>query len=629
VGDITALLKPFVCDDDAMRAPRLARVSEGGTSVERLKSKGTRRERERVQRATERVHRIEDFAIMDLETTPLDPDEDVVIKPFVACIYTREFGDHIIWEEDKEKLAQAIYDYIVALPRSFTIYAHNGGRFDWKLLLKHIKGRVSFKGNAIMSATLGPHELRDSLHIIPEKLAKYKKDNFDYDWLKEENRNDHRDAIITYLKHDCLYLADIVEAFLQKFGRKISIGQAAIAELRKSYKTEKITEGTDTFLRNYFFGGRVECLAGRGIFRGDYKLYDVNSMYPFVMATKRHPIGQSYIPRRGKPGANTFFLQVRCYSKGAFVERFEGKTEARWRFGTYMTTIHEYEVALKHGLIKNAKILWCIDNANSTTFEKFVLPMYEARLATKALLKKLAAEGKEESDEYFEAKRNDIFYKLLLNNAYGKFAQNPRRFKETFYGRNGETPETVLPENEREGWNMTGFDPGEGLKIYERKAPRRSFNNVGTAASITGAARAVLLDAIWSAVDPIYCDTDSIICKELRGHDLHATHLGAWDIEKEIEEIVITGKKMYAYRTKDGKEYVKAKGTNGVTYKDMLDVLAGRNVVKRNLGPTIDKLGEQAYIRRKISATAPLLRDRRYGIKSAESLSDWKWPNSA
>src|SRR6185312_8763742 len=54
---------------------------------------------------------------------------------------------------------------------------------------------------------------------------------------------------------------------------------------------KKIGEHTDEQLRPWFFGGRVECLAGAGHFvagNGGYKLYDVNSMYPSAMANGLH-----------------------------------------------------------------------------------------------------------------------------------------------------------------------------------------------------------------------------------------------------------------------------------------------------------------------------------------------------
>ncbi|HEX2999853.1 MAG TPA: hypothetical protein VHR86_06415, partial [Armatimonadota bacterium] len=157
--------------------------------------------------------------------------------------------------------------------------------------------------------------------------------------------------------------------------------------------------------------------------------------------------------------------------------------------------------------------------------------------------------------------------------------------------------------------------------IWQKPSPSFRYNNVGTAASITGAARAVLLAAIQNASTPIYCDTDSIVCAGLDGVDMHKSRLGAWDLEDEYSELIINGKKLYAVWHKKPKlltpeqiadgaksEYtVKSKGTARLTWQEMLDMLNGANVVKFNRAPTIDKFSRQRYVSRTIRATAPIL----------------------
>ena len=59
------------------------------------------------------------------------------------------------------------------------------------------------------------------------------------------------------------------------------------------------------------------------------------------------------------------------------------------------------------------------------SFDKFVLPLYDRRLETKAELGRMKKLGQSDTAEYIEVKKDDIFLKLLLNNGYGKFAQNP------------------------------------------------------------------------------------------------------------------------------------------------------------------------------------------------------------
>lgn len=563
--------------------------------------------------------RIEKVAILDFETDPFDAVRKSAVYPFLGGLYADDFAPVIIWDDDSKRFTDKIIAAIEGLEGSYTIYAHNGGKFDYLFLLHRLRGHVAFKGRGLMSARIGNHELRDSFHIIPEKLANWQKDDFDYTRMERANRAKYKQEIIDYCVNDCKYLLQIVKAFLKEFGFKISIGQAAMYELKKHYRVKSLGENMDAFLRQWFFGGRVECLVGKGHFSegstaGDYKLYDVNSMYPYVMANYRHPVGNDFTVRSGKPGPNTFFLEIECENHGAFVGRGEfGDTDSAIERGTFKTSIYEYNVAIKYNLIRKAKILRCIDCAEGSSFADFVMPLYNRREETKKLLKSL----EEGSFEYNEAKKDNIFLKLIMNNAYGKFAQNPRRFKEAYItGKEDRPPEDL-------GFPALPSVEAEEYCIWEKPNEKWRFNNVATAASITGAARSLLLEAIMNADDPIYCDTDSVICRNLSGVDIDPIRLGAWDIEKVIDEVIICGKKLYAYKIHgqpdklangkvNPKRFIyKSKGASGLTWKDYVNMLdnqiaeALRVITVTNPAPTFTKGQKQFYMARRIRATAP------------------------
>ncbi len=564
-----------------------------------------------------RKRKQENIAILDMETDPFDQNNpDQKIYPFLGVLYREDAEPIVIWEEDHELFVRKIISAIEALPGEYTIYAHNGGKFDFMFLIHHLRGTVSFKGRGIMCASIGAHELRDSFHIIPEKLANWKKDEFDYSKLSRGNRRRHKAEIIRYCINDCAYLLDIVKSFIVQYGLKLSIGQAAISELKKHYNVKRIGQKRDEEIRTYFFGGRVECLAGRGRFDGHYKLYDVNSMYPAVMANCQHPIGDEYAPRKGTPNAYTAFVNVTCRNFGAFVKRGDdGETTAEIERGNFLVSIHEWKTANKYNLIEDAEINFCIDNNEFSTFDKFVHPLYANRLQTKARLKQLTDEGREHSAEFDNVKKDDIFYKLLLNNCYGKFAQNPRRFKETIITPWGERPEDDNPENP---WSDLPKFETETHALWERPSLPWRFFNVGTGASITGAARAVLMEAIENATDPIYCDTDSLICRDLRNVDIDKTRLGAWDIEDEFSSVIIAGKKLYACRNfyKPEKTKVRSKGVTGLDWDKMQRIIDDEIIQEMNRAPTLTKTGDQHYIKRSVRATArpvtiPNYHDRR------------------
>lgn len=600
------------------------RVSMGAAATPVL-TPAERQKRRRRKVSEERTRRI---AVLDMETDPFDAVSQARIEPFLAVLYSNDFDPIVIWENDNEKFCERVAEAIIGLPEQYTIYAHNGGRFDYLFLLHKMRGSVCFKGRGIMSARIGRHELRDSFHIIPERLANWQKDVFDYSKLKRSSRDVWKKEIITYCINDCRYLLDIILKFIEGFGLKLTIGQAAMSKLKEVYDVGKFDEGNDDYIRQWFYGGRVECLRGRGDFVGEYKLYDVNSLYPYVMSAYNHPIGNfgAYKIRYGAPSDHTVFIDLECRNNGALVGRNEaGETTARVAFGRFRTTIHEYEVACKHKLISDIKINFVIDCYQRSNFSNFVLPLYENRLTTKSELDRMKHEGKENTPAFMDMKKDDIFYKLLLNNAYGKFAINPRNFKENYLTDPDEQPpdewfrsiNMIREEHERTKYLLPVFE-SDRYWIWQKPNPGFRFNNVGVAASITGAARAVLLDGLQHAIEPIYCDTDSIICRDLPGLPISKTQLGAWDLEDEFTRVIVNGKKLYSVEHKIAKKRsaeqlnagldpgytVKSKGASGITWDEMEALLGGAEIVKANKVPTIDRYGDQYYIERKIRATA-------------------------
>jgi len=573
---------------------------------------------ERKRKHDTRKHeiRLERVAILDFETDPFDntkPDER--IEPFTACLYSPLFEPIVIWDEEFESFCDKVLAAIENLPgEGWTVYAHNGGKFDFMFLIHKLRGAMAFKGRGLMTAKVGTHELRDSFHIIPEKLSAFHKDEFDYAKMKRGSRQKHKDEIIRYMVSDCEYLYELVHGFLSRFGFKISVGQAAFASMREFHKVARIGKLADATLRQYFFGGRVECLRGAGHWVAKpgetFKLIDRNSMYPAEMAQTRHPISANYTKIVGKGiTPNTIFIDLSCYSHGALVHKNENnETSAPYGYHRFHTTIHEYNAALELGLIERVKIHSVIECDAFGTFEEFITAFYKEKEEWKKKLDAFKAAGDDSSPAYWYAKRQYLFTKYILNNSYGKFAQNPARYKETVVTDPGE----AAPE----GYEEQKFPVFEcdQYAIWERPAPRSLYNNVGTAASITGAARADLLRTIHNCTNALYCDTDSVICSDYDKNAIriHPTELGAWDLEAEFSEVIIVGKKLYACKPKDfkaGQEKkikVKSKGASGLEWNDMLALLEGKTVSTTQKGATLTKTGRQFYLTRNIKRTAPL-----------------------
>lgn len=564
--------------------------------------------------------KLKNIAVLDMETDPFDNKTRELIRPFLAVLYSDQFEPKIIWRESFDKFVQHLCDVLEAIAEPFTIYAHNGGRFDFMFLIHKLRGEVQFKGRGIMRAQIGLHELRDSYHIIPEALASWKKDKFKYDKLHKNSRAKFRQEIIDYCISDCKNLLEIVRNFVDEFGFKISIGSAAMAGVRKYYNVKRIGEKFDDTLREFFFGGRVQCLQGAGQFDGHYKSYDKNSMYPHVMAKYLHPVGDfhDYTVRRDAPSPDCVFVDFFARNHDALVGRNDdGATTTQIEEGRFFTTIWEHDKAIKYGLIEPLEYFRTFDCTLRTRFDKFVLPLYERRQVTKLWLK----DHGESDPDYWRMKKDDTFIKLILNNAYGKFAINPRRFRCHWIT----DPEERPPDE----WfaDLGKLDPAERALalepefrgslywLWSKPSPGRFFNNVGTAASITGAARAELMEGLHHARDAIYCDTDSIICRELYGVDIDPARLGAWKLEDEFSSVRITGKKQYAgtyLHPKADKEglliphKVRSKGAGGIAWDDFQTLLGGGNILHVNKAPTFDRFGGQTYIERTLRATAPM-----------------------
>jgi DNA polymerase elongation subunit (family B) len=234
--------------------------------------------------------------------------------------------------------------------------------------------------------------------------------------------------------------------------------------------------------------------------------------------------------------------------------------------------------------IEKVECAWSF--SKKATFAEFVNHFYGLRLEAKATGDKL----------------NSILYKLILNSAYGKFALNPRKFKEWLLTV-GEIPN---------GDQWTLHSNGPGIYIWERPSPRAGgFYNIAAAASITGAARANLLLNIHNSTRPIYCDTDSILCENFSG-DLDETRLGAWKIEATGNMAAIAGKKLYALF--DGETVLK-KASKGcqLSATEILKLCKGKVVTYHNAAPSfhlhgkgqhsLGDLGSADFITRNIRST--------------------------
>ena len=457
------------------------------------------------------------IAVIDLETDPFKYGR--LPLPFAAGFYDGRnyqyfWGDHCM---------EQLLSFLKELQESLIIYAHNGGKFDFWYMSHAISEPVLFIDSRLVKARLFHHEIRDSFKILPVPLAQLNKDEIDYQKMERDQREKHKEEILSYLKTDCVSLFDGVKRFIMRHGDVLTIGAAALKELRKSYKVEHITPAQDAVYREYFHGGRCECF-DVGPLRGGkpWKLYDVNSMYPFVMAEFTHPIGAAEYVCSDIPDAPFFLAHICARSKGAFPLRTkDGLCFPHGHFEFWVTS-HELRMAEKLQLAQVTQVIEVHAWDEVRSFDKFVYPLDR---------EKISAETRGD-------KAGRTIAKLTENNAYGKFATDPTRFKEFKLF-------DSVPECEAAGFKVDG-EIGERIIGALPITPiPRQYYNVATAASITGAGRSILMHAIACAEQPVYGDTDSLWCQGLP-LALDQKKLGAWKLETECDTLYIAGKKLYA-----------------------------------------------------------------------------------
>lgn len=565
---------------------------------------------------------------MDLETDPFARNK--VPKPFCGGLYDG-LTFLSFWNDRNKTCLEMLKDYFEAgVLEPGIVYMHNGGRFDFFYVLEWFEGKSMIIGSRIVRAFMPigqskkrlekthRFEFRDSYAIMPFPLAEYQKDKIDINKLHRDRRDENREEIIEYLKGDCVYLWDLCMQFQQEFGDYKTIASASFAQLGEFHKYDTLPVRQDQEIRaSYYFGGRVQCFQ-KGVIEKPVTIYDVNSMYPFVMDTYFHPTSWIGLEDDKVHGWNpdgtfnneklkTFFLTVEgeAMTPAPFAARkHDGSVTFESGFGIYHTTIHEYLVALELGLFKTRRIIKSYSFPGYSRFHLFVSHFYKAREKTKADMrdhKKVCPGCAQEPPEMCtfgsDITAHNLFYKYVLNSAYGKFGLNPENYFNWEITKTARAPKGNF-------WELDTIVQ-EG-KYYVWKQPNQlpwNVKNIGTAASITGAARSVLLRAIAQSASVVYCDTDSIICTDFSGGEIDEKRLGAWKAEGAGVLAAIAGKKMYAVYNSEGTCIKHACKGVDLEPEQILQLAKGQSILTYRDAPTFKRDGSATFISRTVRMT--------------------------
>ena len=518
---------------------------------------------------------------IDCETDPFLFDR--IPEPFSWGLVMDDGSRYLTWGK---RCTRKIVDILLELPPC-KVYAHNGGKFDFHFLLPYINIDQDIKiiNGRFATIKIGDVELIDSFLLMPFALAKFRKTEIDYKLFEADVRNKHKKTIQAYQLDDCFDLLDLITGFKKIVGNKLTIGGAAFHQLKKlGYPIPELSEGHDTNFRRFYYGGRTEVFEG-GDFNGNFDFYDINSAYPYAMMFP-HPIGPMYtmikrLPALSKLGPQFFIVDA--YSNGALPYRDKDKlTFPRDELlRTYYVTGWEIKAGIETNTIIIDKIHTIFKPAITTDFKLYVDKFHEL---------KQEADAKDD-------KIGRLAYKYLLNSGYGKYATDPRKFKNYRFSVLGD----FIPDMTLEG------DYGDLTLWSESTYNGEGFFDVAVSASITGFVRAYLWRAICASKRPLYCDTDSLLCAKFGGKK--GANLGDWEKEATITRAYIAGKKLYGFYSKEAFKNNEEKGwkiaSKGarLSLSEIRQVCKGKTILWKNDAPSFHIKKAPDFIKRKIKST--------------------------
>lgn len=488
------------------------------------------------------------FRTLDAETDPFKAGR--IPQPFLWGLYDGTGEDYQEFS-DTQRLA----DVLSRL--GGTVYAHNGGKFDYHYLRDYINSDepLLIINGRLSKFKIGRTEFRDSLNIFPNtRLADFndeygKKYEIDYAKLEPGARDEpnNKAEISLYLRQDCVRLWEIVRRYWDNYGKSITQASSSMKYFEDLYeiKAPRQTKTQYDRYKPFYYGGRVQCFES-GVAATRFSVADINSAYPYAML-REHSFApaaslESHLPP--EPDIYRCLIKLDCTSRGAFPwrdpstgELFFPDDEAgnRHRLRTYSITGWEFLTALELDAVKNIHIREVHRFNQTMNFQRYIEHFYEQREECR--------------------KRGDvagrIFGKYFMNSLYGKFGANCENYNEY----------VIATDDSIKGWIAKGFKVYKpwGTRVLMARAPtpeqlndetskKWRYYNVATAASVTGFVRAFLFRALSNSSGLIYCDTDSIAARDLGSLD-YGDALGQWKKEGEFDSYSIAGKKLYAFHS--------------------------------------------------------------------------------
>lgn len=470
------------------------------------------------------------------------------------------------------------------------IYFHFGGIYDFLFIIKEAISHDRYKiplmiprGSGLLCFDITDREtkrkisFKDTSAFLPFGLGNLTK-SFNVPHKKQEFDFTKWDGKITqeleeYLYDDCRGLFECVEAYrrwplIAKAGPKATMASQALAVYRLFMTREirSLSDKVDEFVRQGYYGGRTE------IFRPEYhskskKLYcyDVNSLYPYVMAENEYPTNFSGFVFKYDPKKMGFWdvkVEVpEMYLPPLPVMReVKGSRKLIFPTGTFRGVWSTVELEYARSLgVKIKKFYKGATFKNGGfIFREYINTLYKMRLEAKA------------KDDGV----GDILCKLLMNSCYGRFGLNLDREQMVF----DDLREGFKPHSE---FDVYLKDKKYNTTVRIGTKPIRldkTFSNCAISSWVTSLARVYMHRQMLPVQDHLYyMDTDSLFTtQKLPTGD----GLGKMKLEYEMKKAVFLLPKTYVVEGDDAFKKLAMKGFDKrkiqhFTYDDFYTALEG------------------------------------------------------
>ena len=398
---------------------------------------------------------------------------------------------------------------------------------------------------------------------------------------------------IKYCKLDCKSLHEIITKFNELIFNEFKINVHSVLTLpslaMRIYKTHFMPKDTiyqllgrvEKDIRQSYTGGAVDVYIPHnkivGLMNSFTRLfyYDVNSLYPTIMAKYLMPIGKPIFfdgdIRRVEPNAYGFFyckitspMDLKHPLLQRRIKTSDGlRTIAGLGSWTGWISSLEMDNAMNNGY--TFEILNGYQFETGDIFSGYINKLYNLRL------------------EYDKSHPMNLIAKLLMNSLYGKFGMRLEMTKVEIYN--------VSTEDALDSFYKMLLDIGESIHDYikiddnyviikdalidlkydsDQDMYHGQDVNIAIASAITAGARKYMSIFKNSTIFRLfYSDTDSVVIDKILPENVVGGALGQLKLEHTIEKAVFLAPKVYGLVDINGNEIIKVKGVTQEIVSDL------------------------------------------------------------